>query len=142
MLAARRAGTGAGSWLNKRWQTRKGHTTGGQSFTRTSLYRLLTNVAYVGKVRYKDEVHDGEHSGIVDPADFQRVQTLLRRNGQTRGAPVRNKFGALLKGIIRCVPCDCAMTPSHTTGNRSAWSKNCCERSAHPIYPNCFPESP
>jgi site-specific DNA recombinase len=30
---------------------------------------------------------------------------------------VRNKFGALLKGIIRCLPCDCAMTPSHTTRN-------------------------
>jgi site-specific DNA recombinase len=106
-------------WRNKRWQTRKAGERGGQPFERTSLYRLLTNVAYVGKVRYKDEVHDGEHPGIVDPADFQRVQTLLQRNGQTRGAPVRNKFGALLKGIIRCVPCDCAMTPSHTTRNGS-----------------------
>jgi site-specific DNA recombinase len=46
-------------------------------FERTSLYRLLTNVAYIGKVRYKDEVHDGEHSGIVEPAVFQRVQSLL-----------------------------------------------------------------
>ena len=45
-------------WVNKRWQTRKGRMTGGQRFTRTNLYRLLTNVAYVGKVRYKDEVHD------------------------------------------------------------------------------------
>jgi site-specific DNA recombinase len=93
-------------------------------------------------VRYKDEVHDGEHAAIVDPGIWQRVQALLERNGRTGGAPVRNKFGALLKGIMRCVPCGCAMTPSHTTGNRSAWSKNCCERSAHQIYPNCFPESP
>jgi site-specific DNA recombinase len=100
-------------------QTRKGRERGGHPFERTSLYRLLTNVAYVGKVRYKDEVHDGEHPGIVDPAVFQRVQSLLQRNGQTRGAPVRNKFGALLKGIIRCVPCDCAMTPLHTTRNGS-----------------------
>jgi len=106
-------------WVNKRWTTRKGRERGGQPFERTSLYRLLTNVAYVGKVRYKDEVHDGEHPGIVDPAVFQRVQSLLQRNGQTRGAPVRNKFGALLKGIIRCVPCDCAMTPLHTTRNGS-----------------------
>ena len=33
----------------------------------------------------------------------------------TGGAPVRNQFGALLKGLLRCVPCDCAMTPTHTT---------------------------
>jgi site-specific DNA recombinase len=91
-------------WVNKRWQTRKGRMTGGQRFTRTSLYRLLTNVAYIGKVRYKDEVHDGEHAAIVDPGIWQRVQALLERNGRTGGAPVRNKFGALLKGIMRCVP--------------------------------------
>ncbi|HEY8504555.1 MAG TPA: recombinase family protein, partial [Gemmataceae bacterium] len=102
-------------WANKRWTTRKGTQRGGKPFTRTSLHRLLTNVAYVGKVRYKAEVHDGEHPGIVDPAVFRRVQETLRRNGATGGAPVRNKFGALLKGLLRCAPCGCAMTPSHTT---------------------------
>jgi site-specific DNA recombinase len=102
-------------WVNKRWQTRKAGERGGKAFTRTSLHKLLTNVAYVGKVRYKDEVHDGEHAAVVDPVVWQRVQALLERNGRTGGAPVRNKFGALLKGIIRCVPCACAMTPTHST---------------------------
>jgi site-specific DNA recombinase len=106
-------------WVNKRWTTPKGRERGGQPFERTSLHKLLTNVAYTGKVRYKNEVHDGEHAAIVDPVIWQRVQALLERNGRTGGAPVRNKFGALLKGIIRCVPCDCAMTPSHTTRNGS-----------------------
>ena len=46
-------------WVNKRWTTRKGHERGGMGFTQTSLYKLLTNVAYAGKVRYKDEVHLG-----------------------------------------------------------------------------------
>jgi site-specific DNA recombinase len=78
---------------------------------------LLINIAYVGKVRYKDEVHAGEHPAIVDPGVFQRVQEALRRNAQTGGAPVRNKFGALLKGLLRCTPCGCAMTPCHTTKN-------------------------
>jgi site-specific DNA recombinase len=102
-------------WTNKEWATRKGPTKGGKGFTRTSLYKLLTNVVYAGKVRYKDEVHDGEHPAVVDPVVWQRVQAMLERNGRTGGAPVRNKFGALLKGIIRCVPCGCAMTPSHST---------------------------
>jgi site-specific DNA recombinase len=66
-------------------------------------------------VRYKAEVHDGEHPAIVDPGVFHQVQSLLRRNGTTGGAPVRNQFGALLKGLLRCVACDCAMTPAHTT---------------------------
>jgi site-specific DNA recombinase len=78
---------------------------------------LLINIAYVGKVRYKDEVHAGEHPPIVDAGVFQRVQEALRRNGRSGGAPVRNRFGALLKGLLRCTPCGCAMTPSHTTKN-------------------------
>src|SRR5205823_13743653 len=115
-------------WPNKRWQTRAGRERGGHPFTRTSLYKLLTNVAYLGKVRYKDEVHDGEHAAIVDPGVWQRVQALLQRNGRTGGAPVRNRFGALLKGLLRCVPCDCAMTPTHTTrdGTRRYRYYVCC----------------
>jgi site-specific DNA recombinase len=107
-------------WVNKRWTTRKGRDHGGKPFTKTSLHKLLTNVAYIGKIKYKNEIHDGEHAAIVDPATWQRVQALLQRNGRTGGALVRNKFGALLKGMLRCVPCGCAMTPTHTTkdGNK------------------------
>jgi site-specific DNA recombinase len=102
-------------WVNKRWTTRAGQECGGQPFTKTSLQRLLTNVLYVGKVRYKEEIHDGEQPAIIDADTFRRVQALLLRNGRTGGATVRNQFGAILKGLLRCVPCDCAMTPSHTT---------------------------
>jgi site-specific DNA recombinase len=104
-------------WVNKRWTTRKGHERGGKQFTKTNLYRMLTNVTYVGKLAYKDEVHDGEHSAIVSDDIWQRVQALLQRNGRTGGAPVRNKFGALLKGLLRCVPCNSAMSPTHSTRN-------------------------
>src|SRR5262249_45969928 len=101
-------------WLGKRWQTRKGRTRGGRPFTKTSLYRLLTNVAYAGKVRYKDEVHDGEQPALIDPDTFGRVQALLRCHGPEVGAPSPHRFSSLLKGLLRCVPCDCAMTPAHT----------------------------
>src|SRR5271165_1172099 len=106
-------------WMNKRWVTRKGVDIGGKPFTKTSLHKLLTNVAYVGKVRYKTEVHEGEHDGIIGTDVWQRVQAILKRNGVSGGALVRNKFGALLKGLVRCVSCNCAMTPAHTTRNQN-----------------------
>ena len=102
-------------WHNKRWTTRKGHERGGKQFTKTSLHKLLTNVVYAGNIKYKTEVHNGEHVGIVPPQTWQRAQTILKRNGVSGGALVRNKFGAILKGLVRCVPCDRAMIPSHTT---------------------------
>jgi len=102
-------------WLNKRWLPRSGQERGGRPFTKTSLHRLLTNPIYAGQVRYKEEVHAGEQPAIVDVETFRRVQALLLRNGRTGGAPVRNQFGAILKGLLRCVPCGCSMTPAHTT---------------------------
>jgi site-specific DNA recombinase len=102
-------------WVGKRWRTRKGRTRGGRPFTKTSLYRLLTNVVYAGKVRYKDEVHPGEQPALLDPDTFGRVQALLRCHGPAIGAPCTDRFSSLLKGRLRCAPCDCAMTPAHTT---------------------------
>ena len=107
-------------WTNKRWTTRKGHQRGGKQFTKTSLYKLLTNVTYAGKLKYKAEVHPGEQTAILVDDVWQQAQLLLRRNGCTGGAAVRNKFGALLKGILHCAACNCAMSPTHSTkgGNR------------------------
>jgi site-specific DNA recombinase len=104
-------------WVNKRWTTKKGIERGGKRFTKTSLHKLLTNVTYIGKLRYKDEVHDGEHEAIVSTVAWQQVQSLLSRNGRTGGAAVRNKFGALLKGILHCSACGTAMSPTHSTKN-------------------------
>ena len=106
-------------WVNKHSTTKKGTERGGKAIDRTALHRLLTNVAYVGQVRHKDELHAGEQPAIVDGREFDAVQTHLRRNGRTGGAIVRNKSGALLKGLLRCQSCHCAMSPSHTSkGNR------------------------
>jgi site-specific DNA recombinase len=88
-------------------------------FTKNSLYALLTNVTYIGKIKYKDEVHDGEHERIVPDDLFAKAQTLLHRNGHTGGRAVRNKHGALLRGLLRCAPCGCAMSHTYTAkGNR------------------------
>jgi site-specific DNA recombinase len=101
-------------WANKRWTTRQGRTVGGAAFTRTSLHRLLTNPAYAGHVRHKGALYRGEHAALVDEDVYRRVQALLQRNARQGGAPVRNQFGALLKGLLRCSCCDAAMTPAHT----------------------------
>jgi site-specific DNA recombinase len=101
-------------WRTKRWTTRDGRQRGGRPFSTTSLHKLLTNVTYVGKTRYKHEIHAGEHEAIVDLDTWQRVQALLQRNGRGGSAAVRNQSWALLKGLLRCTPCNCAMTPSFT----------------------------
>ncbi len=104
-------------WTTKHWTTRKGKERGGRPFDKNRLHKLLTNVVYLGEVKYKDEVHEGEHDGIIAPEVWQRVQQILVRNGRTGGAAVRNKYGALLKGILHCAPCGCSMGHTYSSKN-------------------------
>ena len=97
-------------WLTKRWQTHKGHFRGGQKFTKSSLHHLLTNPVFRGKVKYKKEVHPGEHPAIISSEIWRQVQDLLGQHSP--GTAVRTESHALLKGILRCQPCGFAMTPS------------------------------
>jgi site-specific DNA recombinase len=97
-------------WLTKHWQTRKGHFRGGQRFTKSSLHHLLTNPVYLGKVKYKKEVHPGEHQAIIPSDIWQQVQDMLRQKSPDTTA--RTESQALLKGILRCKPCGFAMTPT------------------------------
>ena len=46
-----------------------------------------------------------------------------REVGRSGGAEVKNRFGALLKGILRCSACDAAVVPTHTKITRIATTK-------------------
>jgi site-specific DNA recombinase len=100
-------------WATKAWRTRRGTARGGRPFTKPRLYALLRNVTYVGRVRYKDEVHPGEHEGIVDQATWDRVQALLQRQDRAGVTGPQTPSKSWLRGLLRCAPCGCAMTPSH-----------------------------
>ncbi len=124
-------------WHNKATTTIKGSRRGGKPFTRTSLYRLLTNVTYTGRVRYRDEIHPGEHPSLIDDELFMSVQRGLRENNRSGGAKVRNRFGAFLKGILRCGCCDCSMTPSHTVKKNKRYRYYICQKAMKNGYDTC-----
>jgi site-specific DNA recombinase len=106
-------------WPTKQTRTDEGRVHGGRPFTRSSLYRLLTNVTYVGQVRYRNEIHPGEQPAIVDSQTWQEVQALLAHNGPGRTGTVRTPSEALLQGLLFCRPCGYAMTPAQVSrGNR------------------------
>ncbi len=118
----------ARDWRTKRWTTRKGTVRGGRPFDKNTLYDLLTNVAYVGKIRYKDEVHEGEHQAILDADLFAQVQSMLQRNGRSGGRAVRNKHNALLRGLLRCAGCECGMSHTYTAKGSRQYRYYVCHR--------------
>jgi len=102
-------------WRTKLWTTKKGRQRGGKHFDKTNLHTLLTNTTYIGKIRYREEVHEGEHQAIVDSPLFMSVQTRLQRNGRGGHEKARNQHAALLRGVLRCKSCDRSMVHTSST---------------------------
>jgi len=102
-------------WRNKEWTTKKANERGGRPFDKCSLYALLTSRTYLGLVTHKGTAYHGEHPAIIEKAVWEKAQAVLKRNGHTAGAQVRNKHGALLKGLIHCSCCRCSMGHSYAS---------------------------
>ena len=101
-------------WRTKAWTTQEGRERTGNVFTKSILHRLLINPIYIGQVTLGEERFDGEHDAIIEKKVWERVQALRRRNGRTNGREVKNKYGALLRGLLYCEPCGAAMIHTYT----------------------------
>ncbi len=106
-------------WTTKQWITRKGREHRGRAFTKTNLFGLLSNPVYLGKVHHKGTMYEGEHEAIVTEEVWGKTQALLKRNGRSGGKEVRNKYGALLRGMLYCVPCEAAMSHTYSAGKQN-----------------------
>lgn len=101
-------------WTTKKWVTKDGREHRGRPMGKGDVFRLLTNVIYTGQVNHKGTIYPGEHPQIVDPAVWAKVDERLRHNGITGGKEVRNKYGALLRGLLHCDACGTAMAHTYT----------------------------
>jgi DNA invertase Pin-like site-specific DNA recombinase len=73
---------------------------GGIPFARGSLFHLLKNPIYIGKLVHKGKVHEGEHEAIVDPDLFEQVQMHLAEKAPPRKRPTNDRNQALLVGLL------------------------------------------
>jgi site-specific DNA recombinase len=101
-------------WTTKRWTTKDGREHTGRSLGKGDVYKILTNVIYTGQVNHKGTIYPGEHPAIVDAAVFAKANERLSHNGLTGGKEVRNKYGALLRGLLYCDACGTAMHHTYT----------------------------
>jgi site-specific DNA recombinase len=88
----------------------------GRAWDKNSVLRVLRNDLYLGKVRGKDgTLYQGEHEALVSQDVFDRIAARL--DGKSTGTLRRSRrFEFLLTGLLRCGPCDAAMTSSSARG--------------------------
>ncbi|NQU48564.1 MAG: recombinase family protein [Planctomycetes bacterium] len=102
------------NWQTKSWTSKEGRKTSSRKFTKATLHRILTNPIYLGKVTLKDELFDGEHEAIIEQDIFDRVKSQLNHNSRSKGRGIRNKWGALLGGLLHCGRCGAPMGHQYT----------------------------
>jgi DNA invertase Pin-like site-specific DNA recombinase len=73
---------------------------GGIPFARGSLFHLLKNPVYRGKIVHKGQVYDGEHEPIVDEALWDAVQAQLQEKAPPRRRSTNMAQRAMLAGLL------------------------------------------
>jgi site-specific DNA recombinase len=101
-------------WTLKSWTTRKSKVHVGRPIDRPALVRLLTNVLYIGEVNHKGKIYPGEHQAIVDRSVWTKANDLLMSRSRGGETVKRNRYGALLQGLLKCAVCGNGMVPAYT----------------------------
>jgi hypothetical protein len=104
-------------WKCKSWVTQKGTSFGGRRFTRSKLKFMLSNPLYLGKVRLKGALHEGEHPAIVDPDLWRQANELLVARGSGERNKNRSPMEGILRGLLHCDACGSPMVPAYTKRN-------------------------
>jgi site-specific DNA recombinase len=105
------------------------------------MHGILTNAIYTGMVDHKGCLYPGEHERIIDQNTWDRVHETLRRNNGDNGASIRNKFGALLRGLLFCVPCGTPMMHTYTMRKSKRYRYYVCYNAQQQGWKNCETKS-
>ncbi len=86
--------------LSRKRRTAKGNSVGGERYSRGALYAILQNPIYIGKIRHKDKIYEGQHEAIIPEDLWNEVQELLKNGGGTTRGISKPQQTNLLKGIL------------------------------------------
>ena len=100
----------------------------GGKLTRSSLYRIFTNLFYAGIIEYGGKQKMGNHKAMITLEEYDRIQTILGRKGKPRNK--KNDFA--YTGLMKCAVCGCSISAdlkrkiNKTTGKQREYTYYCC----------------
>lgn len=121
----------------KMYKSGTGKIRGGRKFNRQYIYRMLNNPLYLGQIVHKDKTYPGQHDAIITKKLWDAVRKILSSDRVKRGNYSKNKNPTLLRGLIRCNCCDCAMTPTFTKKNQRVYRYYTPTTAIHRGYDEC-----
>jgi len=94
--------------VNNDWQykTSKHKKLGGNSLSKSGLYRIFTNPFYYGEYDYGGMRYEGKHEKMITQEEYDKAQVILGKRGKPR--PKTKAFA--FTGMIRCAECGAMIT--------------------------------
>lgn len=87
---------------------------GGKLIDKNTIYRILHNKTYLGKVAHKGQIFEGKHKAIISQETWDTVHSMIKGSPRKKAINMRKKSPALLAGVLKCGGCNSGMTPTHT----------------------------
>ncbi len=86
-------------------------TAAGRAYSPERVRRILSDPTYVGMVRMKGDVRQGQHPPIISRTIFNKVQQVILERHNHPGEKGKHLF--LLRGLLYCTRCGRMMTAEH-----------------------------
>jgi site-specific DNA recombinase len=102
-------------------------TVRGAKWSQTRVAQMLRNPLYKGKVRYKDELFDGQHEALVSSELWDQVERMRKAafRGEHKGGRPPIGRHLLTGGILRC-SCGAAMSTRTERKGYGNWEAYLC----------------
>jgi len=109
-----------------------------RNFTTPSLYQILRNQIYIGKIEHKEkgEIYDGQHDAIISDEIFIQAQSILNTNPKYRQRKSKNDRPYLLKGLLKD-PKGYSLTPTYTKKKDKIYRYYVSTHAVKTTYDNC-----
>jgi len=79
----------------------------GKEISTSNIQKILQNVFYIGLMKYKGEIFEGEHKPLISKKLFDKVQEILKQRGKPQKI---KKHNFVFLGLMKCASCGASIT--------------------------------
>ncbi|MBU2460736.1 recombinase family protein, partial [Patescibacteria group bacterium] len=86
----------------------------GKEIAISNVQKILNNPFYIGLMKYKGEIFEGQHEPIISKKLFDKCQEVMSKRGKVQEVRKHN-FDFL--GLMKCASCGCSITAEIQKGH-------------------------
>ena len=119
----------------------KGYKTKYGKWHGKTVARVIENPIYLGKIRHKNDIYDGDHEAIITQESYSSIQETMEK----RSYIPRERSQNIFSGLLWCSHCGARMKPTWTSpenGNRQYRYYVCYSVAKHPRHMVKDPDCP